>query len=319
MNARPSTARASSAASGAWLAHHAGALRESLRRCGRRPWATILTILVMGLALVLPMGLSIILDNVKHLAGSVQESRTINLFLHPDFTVEQARQLGRELEQRPDVAAIELRTPEQGLAELRDNAGMGAAIDALEDNPLPSLLLVTPGVQADPAALVAALEALPQADLVQHDAAWRQRLEGWLSLGGRLANLLTLLFGAAAVLVVGNTIRLELLDRAEEVRVLQQLGADDAFIRRPFLYLGAGYGLGAGAVALGLWATCMAVLRGPMAALADSYGSAFAFKTLDLLHSSLVLLGAMLLGMLGAWLVVSHSLRGNRSLEHRDA
>ena len=315
MNARPSSGRAVASAPGAWLAHHRRALGESLQRCLRRPWATLLTIVVMGLALVLPMGLSIILDNVKHLAGSVQESRTINLFLHPDFTVEQARKLGDELQQRPDVAGIELRTPEQGLEELRQSAGMGAAIDALDDNPLPSLLLVTPAEAADPASLAAALEALPQADLVQHDAVWRQRLEGWLTLGTRLSNLLTLLFGAGAVLVVGNTIRLELLNRSEEVRVLQQLGADDAFIRRPFLYLGAWYGLGAGAIALGLWGTCVAVLRPPLAALADSYGSSFVFKTLDILHSSFVLVGAMLLGMLGAWLVVSHSLRGNRSLE----
>ena len=315
MNAPVPSNRSVAVAPGIRLAHHRRALRDSLLRCLRRPWATILTVLVMGLALVLPLGLSIVLDNVRHLAGSVDESRTINLFLHPDFTVEQARQLGKDLEQRPDVADIAVRTPDQGLQELRERAGMGAAIDALEQNPLPSLLLVTPVAEADAAALATALETLPQADLVQHDAAWRQRLEGWLQLGTRFSQLLTLLFGAGAVLVVGNTIRLELLDRAEEVRVLQQLGADDAFIRRPFLYLGSGYGLGAGVVALSLWALSTAVLRSPLVALADSYGSHFVFKSLDLLHSGFVLLGALLLGMLGAWLVVSHSLRGNRRLE----
>ena len=312
MNARASRS-ADAMTPSVWLAHHRRALAGSFLRCLRRPWATLLTILVMGMALLLPMGLSIILDNVRHLAGSVEQSRTVNLYLHPDFTVQQARVLAGELGQWADVDGVVLKTPEDGLAELREQAGMGAAIDALEDNPLPSLLQVTPRPGADPSALAAALEALPQADLVQHDALWRQRLEGWLALGNRLSTLLGLLFGAGAVLVVGNTVRLELLNRAEEVRVLQQLGAGDAFIRRPFLYLGAWYGLGAGLMALVLWGGCVSLLQPPLAALVADYGSTFTFKSLDVLHSGLVVAGAMGLGILGAWLMVAHGLRAQRA------
>lgn len=299
----------------AWLAHHRRAARISALRCLRRPWATLMTMAVMALAFALPMGLSIVLDNVKHFAGSVQQSRQVSLFLQPDYSVDQARKLASELGARTDVAAIELRTPEQGLAELRSQAGMGAAIDVLDDNPLPSLLLVTPADGADELALVEALGALPQADLVQHDAVWRQRLDSWLALGTRLVNLLSLLLGAGAVLVVGNTVRLDVLSRREEIGVLQLLGAGNGFIRRPFLYLGAWYGLGAGAMALGLWALCVAAIRPPLAALTHSYGSSFTFKTLDLLHSGFVLFGTTVLGVLGAWLVASHVLRQNRPVD----
>lgn len=302
-------------AAAAWLSHHRVAALSSLRRCLRKPWATLLTISVMALALALPMGLSITLDNLKHFAGSVQQSRQISLFLHPDFTVEQARGLQAELGQRADVGSIELRTPDQGLEELRSTAGMGSAIDALEDNPLPSVLLVTPSAQADDHALGAALQALPQADLVQHDALWRQRLDGWLALGTRLVNLLSLVLGLGAALVVGNTVRLDILARREEIGVLQLLGASNGFIRRPFLYLGAWYGLGAGAIALALWAGCVAMIRPPLAALTQSYASPFVFKTLDAQHSGFVLLGTTVIGVIGAWLVASHVLRQNRLLE----
>ncbi len=296
----------------AWLGHHRQAAVSSLLRCLRRPWATLLTVSVMALALVLPMGLSIALDNLKHFAGSVQQSRQISLFLHPDFSADQARKLVTELEQRADVQGIELRTPEQGLQELRSVAGMGEAIDVLDENPLPSVLLVTPAAGSDEQALGEALAALPQADLVQHDALWRQRLDGWLALGTRLVNLLSSVLGIGALLVVGNTVRLDILARREEIDVLQLLGAGNGFIRRPFLYLGAWYGLGAGVVALGLWAACVAAIRPPLAALTQSYASPFVFKTLDALHSGFVLLGTTVIGVTGAWLVASHVLRQNR-------
>ncbi|MGN0859244.1 MAG: permease-like cell division protein FtsX [Stenotrophomonas sp.] len=315
MNTASPAPTASPSAATAWLSHHRRAAVSSLLRCLRRPWATLLTVSVMALALALPMGLSIALDNIKHFAGSVQQSRQISLFLHPDFSVEQARVLQAELEQRGDVAAIELRTPEQGLEELRQQAGMGAAIDVLDDNPLPSVLLLTPAVQADDQALGKALEALPQADLVQHDALWRQRLDGWLALGTRLVNLLSLVLGIGALLVVGNTVRLDILARREEIGVLQLLGASNGFIRRPFLYMGAWYGLGAGVLALLVWASCVAAIRPPLAALTQSYASPFVFKTLDALHSGLVLLGTTVIGVIGAWLVASHVLRQNRLLE----
>lgn len=314
MNTRPSQ-HAARPMGRAWLANHRRAFVASLLRCVRRPWATLLTVLVMGIALLLPMGLSILMDNVRHLAGTVETSRTIDLFLHPDFTEAQARDLSVTLHKRDDVADIDLRTPDQGLQELREKAGMGAAIDALEDNPLPSLLVITPTDTADVPALVQALDALPQTDLVQHDAAWRQRLEAWLQLGERLSGLLSLVLGLGAMLVVGNTVRLELQDRAEEVRVLQLLGADEAFIRRPFLYLGGWYGLGAGAVALAVWGACVAAFRPAVHAVADSYGSTFVFKTLDVLHSLMVLLGAGLLGLLGAALVAGYALRRHRVAE----
>ncbi|QSQ41677.1 ABC transporter permease [Xanthomonas translucens pv. undulosa] len=297
---------------GVWWDHHLHSIAYSLGRAMRKPWATLLTMAVMALALALPLGLSIALDNLKQFAGSVQQSRDINVFLKTGVDAAAANTLATTLRGRADVAAVALRTPEQGMAELRDSAGLGDALDALDDNPLPTLLIVTPAA-ADDAPLAAALSALPQADLVQHDALWRKRLDGWLRFGERLVQVLSVLLGAGAALVVGNTVRLDIQSRREEIGVLQLLGASDGFIRRPFLYLGAWYGFGAGVLALGLIAASGLALGPPLAELADSYGSHFALHGLDALHSGLVLLGTLLLGWLGAWLVTGHFLRQTRS------
>ena len=295
-----------------WWDQHLHSVVFSLGRALRKPWATLLTVAVMGLALALPLGLSIVMDNLTHFAGSVQQSREVSVFLKMDVDAAAAAKLADTLRGRGDVATVELRTPEQALDGFRESSGLGEAIDALGDNPLPTLLIVAPAGAADDAALVAALQALPQADLVQHDAVWRQRLDAWLAFGQRVVQVLSVLLGLGALLVVGNTVRLDIQARREEIGVLQLLGASDGFIRRPFLYLGAWYGFGAGLLALGLIAAAGLAMREPLAALSASYGSQFSLKGLDALHSGLVLLGTLLLGWLGAWLVTGHFLRQTR-------
>ena len=295
---------------GIWLDQHLYSVVSSLGRAVRRPWATLLTVGVMAVAFALPLGLWLALQNVGHFAGDVQQSREIDLFLTPETPVARAQALAETLRARDDVASVELRTPEQGLAEFRQRSGLADSLDLLDGNPLPALLVVVP--EGDEARLVAALEALPETDLLQHDAAWRERLTGWMGFGERLTWVLAALFGLGALLVVGNTVRLDIQSRREEIGVLQLLGASDGFIRRPFVYLGAWYGLAAGALALGLLTLAALALRDPLAALARSYGSPFALSGLDPLGAALVVLAATIVGWLGAWLVTGHFLRQTR-------
>ena len=308
-DAKNSRAQARSGA-GIWLDQHLYSVVSSLGRAVRRPWATLLTVGVMAVAFALPLGLWLALQNVGHFAGDVQQSREIDLFLTPETPVARAQALAETLRARDDVASVELRTPEQGLAEFRQRSGLADSLDLLDGNPLPALLVVVP--EGDEARLVAALEALPETDLLQHDAAWRERLTGWMGFGERLTWVLAALFGLGALLVVGNTVRLDIQSRREEIGVLQLLGASDGFIRRPFVYLGAWYGLAAGALALGLLTLAALALRDPLAALARSYGSPFALSGLDPLGAAVVVLAATIVGWLGAWLVTGHFLRQTR-------
>ena len=302
---------------GMWFDHHVYSLVASFGRLFRKPWATALTVGVMAVALALPLGLWATLQNVQRFAGDMQQSRQISLFLKPAIAVDRAKSLAEQLQSRADVAAVELRTPEQGLEQLRQR-GLGDSLAALEGNPLPSLLIITPklaGGAGDSTALAQSLRALPEADVVQHDAEWRNRLDQWLRFGTRLAWVLAALLGLGALLVVGNTVRLDIQARREEIGVLQLLGASDGFIRRPFLYLGACYGLLAGALALALLTGTDLALREPLAELARSYGSRFALRGFDMVQAAAIVLGAGVLGWLGAGLVTGHYLRQTRPTE----
>ncbi len=310
MNA-PSTTRHSPA--GAWAGHHAFSLLASLGRIASKPFAALLTISVMALALALPLGLWQVLANVERFSGNVQASREITVFLKPEVGVAQAAALAQTLRGRSDIARATLTTPEQGLRQLRERSGLADAIAAAGANPLPSVVVVVP--RGDETLLAQSLRTLPEADQVQHDAQWRQRLDGWLRFGSRVAWVLAALFGLGALLVVGNTVRLDIQSRREEIGVLQLLGASDGFIRRPFLYLGAWYGLVAGALALALLSAAASALQPPIAELAASYGSGFRLQGFAPLQALGVVIGAMALGWLGAGLVTGHFLRQTRPTE----
>ena len=306
--------RVHSSGPGAWVDHHLYSFIASLGRLFRKPWATLLTVGVMAVALALPLGLWVVLANVQRFAGEVQSSRQISVYLQDGTDAARANAIATELRARPEVAAVDVRSPDQGLQVLRERGGLGDAIDALaatgDANPLPWLLVVAP--RGDEMILADALRQLPEAGLVQHDALWRKRLDNWLRFGGRVALVLAGLLGLGALLVVGNTVRLDIQSRREEIGVLQLLGATDGFIRRPFLYLGVWYGLAAGALALALLTAAWIALRAPLAELAGSYGSAFALQGVDPLQAVIVLGAATLLGWVGAGVVTGHFLRQTR-------
>jgi len=307
--------RTHSSGPGAWVDHHLYSFVASLGRVFRKPWATLLTVGVMAVALALPLGLWVVLGNVQRFAGEVQSSRQISVFMKDGVDAARANAVADTLRHRDEVASVVVRTPEEGLKVLRTQDGLGDAIDALaatgaDANPLPYALLVVP--RGDDLTLAESLRALPDVDLVQHDAVWRSRLDNWLRFGGRVALVLAALLGLGALLVVGNTVRLDIQSRREEIGVLQLLGASDGFIRRPFLYLGIWYGLAAGALALALLTGAWMALRAPLADLASSYGSGFTLQGVDPVQAAIVIGGATLLGWFGAGVVTGHYLRQTR-------
>lgn len=297
---------------GSWFDHHVHSLLSSLGRMLRKPWATGLTVGVMAIAFALPLGLWAILSNLSQFTGDVQQSRQVSVYMKPGTALERAQALATDLRARPDVARVDVRSADDGLRELREQGGLADAAEALGENPLPHLLRVTP--RGDDAPLAAALQTLPDVDVVQQDAAWRQRLDRWLTLGERIAWVLAVLLGLGALLVVGNTVRLDIQSRRDEIEVLQLLGATGGFVRRPFLYLGACYGLLSGLIALALLSGAELALREPIARLAQAYGSAFRLQGFDPIRAAVAVLGAGLLGWLGAGLVTGHYLRQTRSI-----
>jgi cell division transport system permease protein len=295
---------------GAWRDQHIYSLLSSLGRIVSKPFSTFLIVGVMAIAMALPLALGMVLLNVQRVSGTVQAAREMSVFLKPDITLEHAQTMAKKIRARADVETITVISPDEGLAEFRKLSDLAQSIDLLGSNPLPSVLKIRP--KDDGMALAEALQQWPEADVVQHDGQWRQRLNAWLALGERMLKILSILFGLGVLLVVGNTVRLDIGTRREEIAVMQQLGATDGFIRRPFLYLGFWYGLAAGALALGLSLLAGIALDERLRPLLMSYDSRFTLQGPDLTMVLALLAGSAILGWVGAWLASGHHLRQTR-------
>jgi cell division transport system permease protein len=296
----------------AWAEQHAWGLMASLRRLGGRPLGTSLTVTVMGFALALPLSFALLLGNLQRLGSALGETQAISVFMKVDGKAAAAQALAKTLRGRDDVAAVELRSPKQGMAELSTMQGFGDALKALDYNPLPWVVVVKPATRLDAgrsASLLKWLNAQHGVDQVQDDGAWRQRLYALLGVGTRAVLMLAGLLSLAALLVVGNGVRLDIQGRADEIAVLRLVGASPAFVRRPYLYAGLWYGLAGGLVAVALTGVLEWALAGPVSRLAASYGGRLDFGGLPLWQLALVPVLAALLGWMGARLVCARQLR----------
>jgi cell division transport system permease protein len=299
----------------AWREQHLYGLFSSLGRLAARPWSTALTLLVMALALTLPLLLYLLLDNARTLHGDMRAASAISVFVKPGTAPAAVEALAREVRTRPGVAAVEVRTPEQGLAEFRNRSGFAQALDLLHDNPLPAVLLVAPADPA-PAAAAALADALGRdaaVDLVRYDAGWRARLDAILATAARVTEVVAALLALALLLVVGNTVRMDIAGRAEEIEVMQLLGATRAFVRRPFLYVGFWYGAFSALLAIALTLAVEAALAEPLQQLAASYAQRFAVHGLGLADAAVAFATGALLGWLGAFAAASRHLARTRA------
>jgi cell division transport system permease protein len=286
----------------AWLRQHRRAAGAALRRLG------VLNTAVIGVALSLPAGGYALLESLRGVTGDFALDTQISLFLEPAAKRAEAEALGRTLRADPRIAAVRFVPREQALKEMSSVQGVGEVIAALGRNPLPDAFVVTPRA-GDLEQLSTQLAALPGVAHVQADAAWARRLAALASLGRVAIWLLSALLGAGLVAVTFNTIRLQILTQRAEIEVSKLIGATDAFIRRPFYYMGLFQGAAGGIVALGIVAAGLGLLNREVRVLAQSYGSGFRFAFLGPADALAVVLFAGLLGCLGAQLAVARQIR----------
>ncbi len=294
-----------------YFALHAQNFFGSLGRVARQPVGSIMTIVVIAIALALPAGLRVLLNNAQILSGSWEGAIDFTVYLNVDVDVTRAEELTSEVQLRADVLEVVLVTREEALEEFRSYSGFGDALDALEENPLPHALIVRPlsGDKSTVDALAGDLESISEIDFVQLDTEWVERLATILELARRVIDITALMLSLAVVLVIGNTIRLEINNRREEIQIVKLVGGSDAFIRRPFLYIGFIYGL-AGAVVAALTVTLsLRLVASPTRSLANLYDSAFNPAGLTWLQTLLLLGGGALLGWAGAAIATARHLR----------
>ena len=270
-----------------------------------------MTIAVIAIALALPSGLHVMVNNVRILSGSLEAAVDFTVYLDMSVDEESAQVLARDVEARPDVNRAVLIDRAQALADFRAYSGFGEALDALEENPLPHALVVRPagGTRGDVEALARDLDEMQQTALVQLDPALVDRLRSLAELANRAVGIATVLLSLAVVVVIGNTIRLEINNRREEIEVIKLVGGSDGYVRRPFLYLGLCYGLGGGIVAALTTAAGLGLISPPARSLAQLYESGYRLVGLNAAQTVLLLGGGAILGWAGAVIATARHLR----------
>ncbi|HET6565627.1 MAG TPA: permease-like cell division protein FtsX [Xanthomonadales bacterium] len=287
-------------------------------------FGTLMTVVVLGIAMVLPIGLLLTLENLRHIDLHQDKWGTLTVFLNNDVTEEQVRTFEKLLQEQP-VERSNAISPQQGLEEFREASGFGNSLDVLDSNPLPWIIEVEPRWSEDQPidgqveSLAAWLESHEWVESVVVDSKWLQRLAGLIRLGDAFVSVLGFMFSLAVMVVVANTIRLDVGNRADEIEILSLVGAGPGFIRLPFLYTGFWYGVLGAFLALILLELCLAYLRAPLANLMDAYGNSFSLAGLSIPQVFGMFVAGGTLGWLGAWIAVQRYLRllNKEGLFHR--
>ncbi len=296
-----------------YLMSHLQAFVYSLGQLWRAPLSMVMTAAVIGIALALPTGLNVLLNNAQQLSGQWGNAVQISLFLKGGVSPARAHELQKNLQRMPEISQVDFISPEQALEEFKRLSGFGDALKALDENPLPAVLVIQPSLATrDHVALenlLQRLRGLQDVDVAQLDENWLRRLSAIMSFVQRGLFLLSGMLALAVILVVGNTIRLAIQNRRDEIVVIKLIGGTDAFIRRPFLYTGLWYGLMGAGIAYLLIAIALFLLSGPVQELSSLYQSKFDLLAIDFRTLASLLVVSVLLGLGGSWLAVGRHLR----------
>jgi cell division transport system permease protein len=281
---------------------HGMAIRQAFRRLLEKPLTTLLSALVVAIALTLPTLGYVLFDNLASLANGITGKPEISVFLSRDLKPAQVQMVENRLRGDKRIAALRFIGRDAALKELASRGGFADVTGALSENPLPDAFVLEPA-GADPKIfedLRVSLTAMPEVIHVQLDSAWVERLHAAVQLGRWAALLLAGLLGTALIIVTFNTIRLQILTQRHEISVSLLLGATRGFVRRPFLYFGFLQGLLGGGLAWAMVEGLVWLIAPRVQALAQTYSIVVDLQGPTAWQSAVLLIFAAVLGWLGA-------------------
>lgn len=295
-----------------WFIHHFRSCIYGFGELLRAPLSTAMTIAVIGVALALPAGLYLLLQNFQTISKPWHSDPSISLYLKLDTSNHDIKKLITQLKQKPMINTVRYISPQEGLVEFKKNAAFDDLLSISETNPLPPVIVITPAKNFQtPTALknlLAKLKSISAVDIAQLDMTWIKRLYYLISIGDRIFYMLAILFSFGVILIVGNTIRLTTQNHRQEIIILRLVGATNAFIRRPLLYRGLMYGFFGGCFATLLVGLMLWFLESPARLFAQTYDSAFSLNGLSLKAGINILIVSALLGLVGSWIAVQRHL-----------
>lgn len=294
-----------------WFKLHIRNCTGALQELSAQPVATGLTVCVIGIALALPASLNLLVQNGRNVAGGWESVRDFSIYMMIESKPESADELAAELRKMDIIDSVAVTLAAEALIEFRESSGLGEVLDTLDSNPLPHTLVVRPVESASAkelAVLAAELSSRDTIDIVKIDTQWVERLNAILDFMRRVVMIASVLLIFAVIIIVGNTIRLDIQSRRDEIEVLKLLGASDGFVRRPFLYVGLWYGVIGGFVALFLMIAGGWLLAAPLERLIGLYESDLSLLGIDGSTALMIIGGGVLSGWGGAWSAVSRHL-----------
>lgn len=294
-----------------WVLRHVQVMAGSLGRLFKQPIPSLLTATVIGIALALPTSLYLLVDNARDLVSEWQSQGEIWLYMKPNVSDLRASQIAAELEARTDVASTRLITREQAKALFIEHSNLGSAMDLLSSNPLPSAIVLTP-TELNPAVVDGILwhvREMPQVDLAKTDREWIERLQALIDLAYTAVWIIVIAICFGVVIIVGNTIRLDIENHRQEIIVTKLVGGTDGFVRRPFLYVGYWYGVAGGFIALFMVGIAVAFLQRPFNHVLGLFESSYQLAWLSLNDCLMLLIAGAIFGWVGSWVGVSKHLR----------
>lgn len=292
--------------------YHVQAATTSLNLLCRKPMATMMTVIVIAITLTLPALFWVFSDNLEKITKDWQKSGHISLYLKPSLSTAEEEAVLTRVQATEGVGKASLKSSADGLAELQQQEGMQDIMRYLPENPLPAVIEVVPALAITQPfqveQLFTRLQALPQVEQAKLDLEWITRLHAILGFASKAAHAVMALLASAVVLIIGNTLRLAIHNRHEEIQVLKLIGATDPFIARPFLYSGIWYSL-AGAILAVLFVNIfMLSFAVAIKQLATAYQMSYPILGLSVKQAYLLVLTSTILGWLGARLSVNRQL-----------
>jgi len=269
-------------------------------------------VLVIAVTLALPAAINLVVKNAQQISGSWDNALDFSVFLKQELAESEADALGRLIAQRADVDSVAFISASDAMVDFKEQSGFGAALDQLPDNPLPHTLIVRPSAGNTSASMILLqeeLQNLPETEHVQVDTEWVQRFHAILDIVRQAIAIGAALLGIAIIVIIGNTVRLDIENRREEIEVTKLIGASNAFVRRPFLWTGFWYGLFGGLMALALVSYGLYLLEGPVARLAGLYQSNIAIASMNLAEGGAIIGIGIFLGLFGSWFTAARHMR----------
>lgn len=295
----------------AWASNHRDCALDTIRRMLAQPVATLMTLAVIGIALLLPALLYVAGSNLGQFTDRLEATNRLTVYLAPDISEQSISEIREALDNSELVGSLRFISSKQAAEDFARWSGLGDVLDSLADNPLPAAFVVQP-TSADDGTLVSLqelLNGLSGVDQIQVDQRWLERLAGISRLIDRTVMTLVIILAFAVLFITGNSIRTLIANRQAEIRVMDLMGATRSYMARPFLYMGLWYGLFGGMAAWLLLQCMLLLLREPASTLLASYGPQYQLIGLGGIGAAALLLGSAGLGWLGAKLSVSRHLR----------